>query len=272
MTLSTKESHRFVEVVLRSLDVLDCFQDHPALSLKELIELTGLGRSRTMRLTGTLVHRGYLAFNPQTNRYRLGPRILTLGKVLERMSGLSSVIRPVLEELTDRTGESSALFSVDGFDRVVLARVNSPWSIRYSVSEGQRIPLPAGAGGKILIAFGPNALQQKLLQAGMIPLSRHEHVPGIDSFERDMAVIRENGYAVSTGERVPDSRAVAAPVFDAHNILTGALTVAGPTSRLTDDKLGEIVAAVVESSRKLSRLLGRPGYDIDQTAERNVDG
>ena len=64
MTDKPKESGRYIEAVLKSLDVLDCFKSAPDLSLMDIMERAGLTRSRAMRLTGTLEHRGYLT-SPQ---------------------------------------------------------------------------------------------------------------------------------------------------------------------------------------------------------------
>ena len=256
MTSRTKESGRYVEAVLKSLDILDCFQNNPELGLKQIIDLTGMSRSRVMRLTGTLEHRGYLSYEPYTKKYSLGNRILGLGKSVETNSNFIPLVRQTLKALTGLTGESAALFVLDGLERMALAREESPWSIRYSVSEGQRIPLPAGAGGKILVAFGEEELKKKVLHPQTLNRLVKDTLVDPKKFEQELVLIREQGYATSLGERAADSWAVAAPVFDYQNNLVGALALAGPTSRFTPEKRSEVIDLVMEQGRHLSGLLG----------------
>lgn len=258
-TVNTKESGRFVEAVLKALDILNCFQDQEDLSIKDIMEGTGLTRSRTMRLTGTLEHRGFLIQDPKTRRFRLGYRLLVLGKAFEANSGLVSEARGILKELSGETAESTALFVVDGLDRVVLARENSQWSIRYSVSEGQRIPLPAGAGGKLLVAFGPENLRRKVLSSEILKSAAFGRPMDPDGLKKELSQIADQGYATSIGDRVPDSWAAAAPVFSGHNQFVGALAVAGPVIRIPSDRQQELVGVVVAYAQRLSHRLGWTG-------------
>ena len=233
------------------------------MSLKEVMDSADLTRSRAMRLTGTLEHRGYLNHDPETRRYRLGYRLLALGKSLESNSSLVLATRPILKELAEKTGESAALFVLDGMDRVVLAREESPWSIRFSVSEGQRIPLPAGAGGKVLIAFGPKKLRKKVLHPKTLErLTRNTQLDPI-GLAAELGRIASQGFAASIAERAPDSWAAAAPVFDGKNDLVGTLTIAGPINRLTPEERERSTRILVAQARKLSRLLGWVGERSD---------
>ena len=99
MSERTKEMFRHVEVVLKALDFLDCFEKHPALTLKDLVSLTRMTRGRVTRLAGTLESRGYLLFAPESKEFRLGPRLLTLGKAFETHNTMILLARPILKEL-----------------------------------------------------------------------------------------------------------------------------------------------------------------------------
>ena len=123
------------------MDILNCFLENPALSVKEIIDLTGMTRNRIMRMAGTLVHGEYLIFNATPGKYTLGPKFLFLGKMLERSLDLLSMVRPILQSLAKKTAESASFYILSGMKRVVLARVEGPHAIRYSVKEGQSMPL-----------------------------------------------------------------------------------------------------------------------------------
>ena len=142
-----KEMQRHVEVVLKALDILDCFQFQPVLTLKEIIDFTGMNRSRAMRLTGTLVSRGYLLYESKRKHFCLGSRVMTLGKVFEVHNTLVSISRPILRDLVRMTRELASLYVIDGLERVALAREKSSQEISYTITEGQRMELYAGAAG-----------------------------------------------------------------------------------------------------------------------------
>ncbi len=122
MLRQTKEMSRHVEAVLKTLDILDCFVHSPDATLKEIIDKTGLNRSRVMRLIGTLESRGYLTYDPHNRTYRLGSRVMTLGKAYELNNDLITLARPVLKHLADQTGEMASLYILDKFERVAIGR------------------------------------------------------------------------------------------------------------------------------------------------------
>ena len=156
---------RHVEVVLKALDILDCCQFQPVLTLKEIIDFTGMTRSRAMRLTGTLVSRGYLLYESKRKHFGLGSRVMTLGKVFEVHNTLVSISRPILRDLVRMTRELASLYVIDGLERVALAREKSSQEISYTVAEGQRMELYAGAAGKVLLAFSQDSLLVRLTTA-----------------------------------------------------------------------------------------------------------
>ena len=175
MKKPVKQKSRHVEAVLAALDLLDCFQAKPHLAIKELIAMTGHTRNRIMRLVGTLEHRGYLVFNPDRGIYGLGPRLMLLGRVFENSQGLVNLARPILRSMVMETGESVSLYARDRLERVVLAREEGTQNLRFQVTEGQRMELHAGAGGKILLAWAPESIRHQVLAGRDLPRRDREH-------------------------------------------------------------------------------------------------
>jgi IclR family KDG regulon transcriptional repressor len=256
MRARTKESGRHVAAVLKALDLLESFQTQPALSLKELIDLSGLNRSRVMRLAGTLEARGYLGLEPDTGHYRLGSRLLTLGKLFEQSNTLMSLARPALLRLVRITGESASLYAIDGLERVALAREQGTHEVRFSVTEGGRSELYAGAAGKVLLAHAPPDVAAGVLKAGVMRRLTPGTVVDPALLARQLKTIRRQGWAFSKGDRVADAWGLAAPVFGHDGAARAAIGVAGPINRLTAAIRSQTVAAVTEVARELSRDLG----------------
>jgi DNA-binding IclR family transcriptional regulator len=252
----TKESGRHVGAVLKALDLLDSFQTQPTLSLKELIDLSGLNRSRVMRLAGTLEARGYLSLEPVTGHYRLGSRLLTLGKLFELNNTFISLARPALKRLVQKTGESATLYAIDGYERVALAREHGTHEVRFSVTEGGRSELYAGAAGKVLLAHAPPEVAAGVLKAGVMRRLTPGTVVDPTRLTAQLKTIHRQGWAFSKGDRVTDAWGVAAPVFGHDGRARAAIGVAGPINRLTQQMRTQTVEAVTEVAQDLSRDLG----------------
>ena len=247
---------RHVEVVLKALDILDCFQSQPVLTLKEIVDTTKLTRSRAMRLMGTLESRGYLIHDRERRHFYLGPRLLTLGKVFEAHNSLVSLARPILRDLVRETGELASLYVIDGTERVALAREKGVHDISYTVSEGQRMELYAGAAGKVLLAFAPKELSKKVLGVKSLKKLTPSTITETKELSRQLDKIRSMGYSVSKGERALDVWSVAAPVFDHRDAICCAIGVTGPIYRIPKTVQLKFIDTVVGNARKLTRQLG----------------
>jgi len=255
---TTKESERQVEAVAKALDILECFTgSEPELSLKQLSEKTGLYKSRILRLCGTLVAQNFLIRTPASS-YKLGPKLMTLGKVYENTNPLVSVARPVLRELASLTGESTKLFVIDGTKRLCLVREKGTYPLRYAISEGETYELHAGAGGKVLLAYAPDEFRHKILNNNLKKITPSTIVER-DRLEKEFVTIRAQGYSFSRGELVPEVAGMAAPVFDHENNVCGAMAVAGAEQRFTAERQKDMLKNLLSSAQKLSRLLGNAG-------------
>ncbi len=255
---TTKESERQVETVTKALNIMECFTaDEPELSLKQISEKTGLYKSRILRLCGTLVAQGFLIRIPRAS-YKLGPKLMILGKIYERTNPLMAVARPILRELASLTGESTKLFVIEGTKRLCLVREKGPSPLRYAINEGETLELYAGASGKVLLAYASEEFRNEVLSKNLKRITPSTIVER-DRLEKEFETIRKQGFAFSKGELVSEVAGMAAPVFDHTNTVCAALTVAGPIQRFSDEHCSEMSKNLLTSARKLSQLLGYVG-------------
>jgi DNA-binding IclR family transcriptional regulator len=198
-----------VEAVERALSLLQCFRlPGEELSLAILAQRSALSKSTILRLTGSLIRKGFLHRDGH-GRFVLGPELQRLGGLARANIRLAELMRPVLLSLCQTTGETASFYVRDGNERICLFRQNSVRSARHHLDEGTRHPLDDGAAGLILRAYDP----------------------GIKSLDR----IRLQGWAVSLGNRDPEIAAVAVPVTNAEGRLWGALTISGLIQRFGTD-------------------------------------
>ena len=251
-----KESSKQIESVDKALSILECFSDRmPEFSLKQLSEKTGLYKSRILRLCGTLMAHGFL-IRMEGSLYRLGPKLMMLGKIYERSNSLISIARPILRELASITGESAKLFVIQGTRRICLVREKGPNPLSYHVDEGESFELYAGAGGKVLLAYSPREFCDQVLGEKVLNRLTPATIVERSRLEEEFTTIRERGYASSQGELFSEVAGMAAPVFNHENTLCGAVTIAGPIQRFTEDRQREMLDSLLGSAHKLTVLLG----------------
>jgi DNA-binding IclR family transcriptional regulator len=256
MKTPTRQADRHVEAVLAAVDVLECFLSKPVCTTLDLMQATGFTRNRVVRLTGTLVHKGLLMMDGQTGLFSTGPKLSALGKVFERNQGILLMVRPVLRQISLKTGESASFYVRDGLERVVLAREEGTQAIRHTIAEGQRMDLHAGAAGKVILAYSSKDVLEAVAARTGLPKHTPQTITDKDRLAAELEKVRKQGVAVSVGERAADACAIAAPVFDQGRDLVGALTIAGPTSRFTTGVRRTYADLLTAAAERLSRRLG----------------
>jgi DNA-binding IclR family transcriptional regulator len=215
-----------VEAVERALTILNAFgADKPQMTLAELAAATGFYKSTILRLAGSLERFGYL-LRQEDGTFRLGPSLCRLGSIYRHGFHLGDVVRPELRRLVEATRETASFYIREGEVRVCLFRHNSPQAMRHHLDEGAQLPLDAGASAHVLLAFsGAKGAKAKS--------------------------VRDQGYAISLGERDPHVAAVSVPVLDSARLFRGALAISGLIARFGER---ERQAALAELSASADRL------------------
>jgi len=219
--------------------------DDGASTLRALAAATGLPRSTVHRMAQGLEHHGLLRYESRRG-YRLGPRWHRLGLHAARELPLADVARPILERLTEGTGESSQLYVRFDESRLCVAAVDSPNELRTIVRVGAELPLTRGSAGKVFLSEATGGdLDALLRRAG-----------DRNRVERQLASIRRLGWAQSAGEREPGVGSVSAPVFGGDEALVAVVSVSGPEARMRGLHARRYAPAVTAAARELERALG----------------
>jgi DNA-binding IclR family transcriptional regulator len=243
--------------VVRAIGILDCFSvDQPELGVREIARRLRLSSSTTGRLAATLAATGVLTQNPANLTYMLGPRVLAWAGLYAGTLDIRTSARPILERLRRATRETTTLYVPDGLERVCVERLEGPESIRAFVRLGERMPLYAGAGGKVLLAFLPPESRAAILKRLTLARFTPHTISTRPRLERELASIRERGYATSAHERFEGGASVAAPVYGAGGSLVGAVNVFGPADRFTGTRQATYVKHVTSAAAAISRAMG----------------
>lgn len=208
-------------------------------NLSELCIRTGLPRATAHRLAvGLEVHR--LVVRDESGAWRPGPALAELASHAgDALTTAAAVILPRLREIT---GESVQLYRRDGTMRVCIASVEPPTGLRDTVPVGARLPMTAGSGAKVLLAWTDPATQRALLGEAAFT-------------ERALAEIRRRGWAQSAGEREPGVASVSAPVKDSGGSVVAAISVSGPVDRIGRRPGGRWAADLLAAADALHKRL-----------------
>ena len=238
-----------VRSVTRALQILAAFDDeHAICSLTELLDRAQLPKTTALRLIQTLQRSGFL-FRRSDGRFCLGPVLIRLSRAVEVAWRLPLAADATMESVRARTRETVNLYVLEGLSRVCVAQKQGPQHIRFVIPVGVRLPLWAGASGKLLLAHGDRDFFESVVRAS----GREEDFSAGLAVELDQ--IRRRGFAVSRDERERGASSVAAPIPDRRGAVTAALAVSGPTSRFTDDRVAEFAAVLTEAVQQMAVAL-----------------
>ncbi|MEU3271696.1 IclR family transcriptional regulator [Saccharomonospora sp. NPDC006951] len=242
-----------VQSLQRAFELLERLADAGGeASLSELATSSGLPMPTIHRLIRTLVALGYVRQNTN-RRYALGARLIRLGENASLQFGTWA--RPLLAELVDEVGETANLAVLERDEVVYVAQVPSRHSMRMFTEVGRRL-LPHGTGvGKAILATLPGDEVRALLgRTGMPAYTEHTHTD-VDRFQRHLARITKQGYALDESEQELGVRCVAVPIADAPT--PTAISVSGPEGRLTKEAVTRIAPVVQRIAAALSAQLAQ---------------
>ncbi|NIH81882.1 IclR family transcriptional regulator [Amycolatopsis viridis] len=240
-----------VQSLRRAFELLERLADTGGeASLSELAASSGLPMPTIHRLIRTLVQLGYVRQNTN-RRYALGARLIRLGENASMQFGAWA--RPLLAELVEVTGETANLAVLERDEVVYVSQVPSKHSMRMFTEVGRRV-LPHGTGvGKAILSQLPTEEVRALLSRTGMPAYTDHTFTDPDALLAHLAQVAAQGYAVDESEQELGVRCVAVP-------LTGtpapaAVSVSGPSGRLTLDAVSRIAPLVQATAATLSTYL-----------------
>lgn len=239
------------------LHLADPSVDPRGLGLADLATALGINKSTLLRLLGPLTETRMVERDPETGRYRLGSRTAQLGQAyLERLD-LRTAAHDVLTDLTGESGETTHLVIADLPEVVYVDKVDPARPVLMYSRIGNRQPAYSTAVGKAILSHADSDVVRQVAAIGMPARTPRTHTD-LDSLLADLDLTRERGFAVDDIENEPDIRCIAAPVFDHTGSADCAVSISGPASRVTPERIPELGRLVVGSAEKISRRRGAP--------------
>ena len=251
--ISLKPSVQVIERMFSLIDVLA--QREESLSLKEISEKTGLHPSTAHRILNDLAI-GRFVDRPESGTYRLGMRLLELGNVVKaRLSVRDAALAP-MRELHKLTQQPVNLSMRQGDEIIYVERSYSERSGMQVVRAiGGRAPLHLTSTGKLFLAAEDAARVRAYAVRTGLAGNTHNSITQAAVLERDLAKVRQSGFARDNEELELGVRCVAAGIYDDQNKLVAGLSISAPADRLNEDWLPKLK----HTANEISEALGFKG-------------
>jgi IclR family acetate operon transcriptional repressor len=258
-------------LVDRVLDCLELLSGQPrGMRLSEICRALKMPKGAAHRLLSALVQRQFAEQDETNEWYRLTLKTATIGLRFLSETGTTEICQPVLDQLARQTGELVRLAVADGDSLTWVAKAQGALSgLRYDPDMGHPVVLHATAAGRAWLATMDNAEATRIVLARGFAIPARFNRRLIDNeaaLRRELKATRQRGYGLAIEEGEAGTIAIACAIHDPKRSGrgVGVVTVAGPTPRLTQIKITEIIddvrAAAVELSMNwpMRRLVGAP--------------
>jgi DNA-binding IclR family transcriptional regulator len=243
-----------VSKVFEILQAVAEVQPNPGISLAELSRKLGASKSTLSRYLQTLEGINVVERN-DWNRYQLGWAMVEItGAYLSNLD-LPNLARPSMLELSELTKETVHLAVPSGTEMVYIGKVEGPQSVRMAAQIGTRMPMYCTSLGKSALAFMPSKVVDEVVHTGLPPRTPNTIISP-EALLRNLEEIRVCGYAVDNVENEVGVRCIGAPLFDYAGRVVGAISVSGPTSRVTPEDVAALGPMVKETAWLISRRMG----------------
>lgn len=234
-----------VQAVDRALDVLEAFHGGEETSLNAISKRVGLNKSRTFRLLCTLSRRGYVERTPNGLGYTLGLKLFERAAHFRR--DLKQSALPFMDRLRKEFNETVNLAVIHAGKLLYLNILESSQPFRMAAVVGSQMPIHTTSLGKSMMAYSHEDEFASLVKALAPNESRR--------LKKDLDAVRERGYACDREENEPGVSCIGAPIFDDTERPVAAISISGPTGRMTTQER-EMGVALTGSCREISRQLG----------------
>jgi DNA-binding IclR family transcriptional regulator len=219
-----------VERALLILETLD--SSRRGLNISELSRRLGLPKSSTHVIVLTLEKLGYVQKRAGTLHYSLGLKAYALGHSMTKNVSISELALPHMRALAEQVHLSVQMAVLDGEQCVCIQKVEAPGLIKIDTYIGRRMDMHCTAVGKVILAFGPEDVLQRMLSKQVYIRHTRNTITSPKLIQRDVQRIRKLGYAVDDEEEEPGVRCVAVPVYHANGAFAAGLSVNGTISQI----------------------------------------
>ncbi|WP_177167131.1 IclR family transcriptional regulator [Salinibacillus kushneri] len=245
--------------LIKAIKLLDCFKDKLEMTLYELVEESNLPKTTVFRLVSSLEEAGLLVKVKRSShdvKYRLGLKLLELGKRVSEQLEYRKLALPYMRELNQKLNELVHMAVVEGDEAVYVEKLDSTKPVRLVIQIGGRSPLYAGSAPKLLLAHMNDDDRDNYLQNIEFEKITENTIENVEELKRELAEIKRKGYSISQAEHYRDTMGFSYPIKDFNGETIAALGVSIPITDYSKEREEMILRETGKTAERISRELG----------------
>lgn len=246
-----------IQSLARADQILEVLSREPAEGhrLQDVVARTGLKPVTALTLLQSLVALKLAEQMGKRGRYRLGPRLLQLGRKVEGRLDIIALARPALVRLCQQSGEMVNLLVPSATTMVVVESLEGEVLLKATPLKGRDLPMHGTASGKCFLAFSTDEVQRQVLAALTFTKTTQRTIGDARRLEKEFAKIRRAGYATEEDEYTPDTVALAVPIIDQMGKIRATLSLHGPSARFGATRRSKFLGLLQKEAQRIGKLL-----------------
>lgn len=246
-----------VPSVGRAMKILELLaQSQRGLTLSDISRRLGLPKSSTHVLIKTLEALGYLKSNRLTGKFYFGLKLVSLSRMALENLDLREQARPFLQNLMVCSGLTVHLAVLEGAEAVIIEKVEAPGMLRLATWVGRRLDANSSGVGKALLAYSSEEISGHRFTGRPMARNNRNTISSPERLARELRKVRELGYAFEDEEGEIGFRCIGAPICDSDNRAVAAISIAGATSQIPDQRLSKLASMVKATAKQISAQFG----------------
>lgn len=244
-----------VKSLSKALRVLECFSTAtPELGITEISERLGLYKSNVHNIVDTFAKNGYLERNPDTEKYRLGMKMLTFSHIVTSSLGFKEAAMPHMQQLADESHEMVYLAMPDSLEVIYIHAACPSSKLLLRSIPGVKAPMYCTGIGKAMLAKLPGEDVEAVIAKGLQSFTDHTITEGA-ALQEELDRIRTRGYAIDNMEHEFGIKCVGMPILGKRGQLVAGISISGPSLRFTDEQILYYAQRLKEVALKIQEKL-----------------
>ncbi len=242
-------------IIKRVLDIIRLIvTDHNQFGVTQISQALGINKSTVFGILKALQAEGFVIKEPSTKKYTMGPGLFDLSANIFKRTDLAILAHPFIEQLGEQVAETVILGARQNAHVKFLNVIEAKKDLKISSHVGAKIPVTAGATGKVVLSFMQDSDIIDLFKDKGLPQFTEKSITDMNVYLAEIAKVRKQGYALDFDEFLKGTTAVAAPI-QAQKRLMGIVWVVCFTSATDEKKVAEIVVQVLNTTKLISRAI-----------------
>ena len=241
--------------IIKAFSILETLCAGGEMGVAEISRSLNINKSTVYRIVSTLENIGYVTQKSYKGKYLPSLKMLTIGSQMAGITNLTKVIHPLLEKLSKKFRETANLAVLEEGRVVYIDKVESSETLRMDFAIGKRAPAHPTALGKVLLAYLPSESDLEEIIARGLKRYTKKTITDPVVLKKELEKVRNEGFAVDDEELNLGIRCIGAPVLNHQNIIVAAISIAGPSVRLTRKRLNAMIDPLKSEAIAISKKL-----------------